>query len=85
MTGGRSFVALKTDGNSLYSSTPKVQVLFALPAAGGMPAGGAGETATARCEEESIPPEMKEKRLPPQKVKKSQPPDVSRSPLPPKK
>ena len=50
MTGGRSFAALKTDGNSLSSSTPKAQVPFALPTAGGVPAGGAEEM-TAAAEE----------------------------------
>ena len=47
MTGGRSFAALKTDGNSLSSSTPKAQVPFALPTAGGVPAGGAEEMTAA--------------------------------------
>ena len=47
MTGGRSFAALKTDGNSLSSSAPKAQVPFALPTAGGVPTGGAEEMTAA--------------------------------------
>ena len=51
MTGGRSFAALNTAGNSLSNSTPKAQVPFALPTAGGLPAGGVRETAAADEEE----------------------------------
>ena len=59
MTGGKSLVALNTAGNSLYNSTPKAQVLFALPTAGGLPAGGV-RGAAADDEEESTTAEVEE-------------------------
>ena len=52
MTGSKSFAALNTAGKSLSNSTPKTQVLFALPTEGDLPAKGVRGTA-ADVEEKS--------------------------------